>query len=155
MTKCPYCGKDVVLKSATFIYPNHKKAKYWGKVWVCSDYPNCDAYVGCHKGTDIPKGRLANEKLRFYKKEAHKQFDPIWKSGLMSRREAYKWLASMMNLSLDDCHIGMFDISDCQKVIDICKRQDNTVINDYKRDHRTPVFTRGYEKSLSHHHRSH
>ncbi len=129
--KCPYCGAEVVLKDAPFVYHN-TKSKAYGKVWVCSNYPKCNAYVGCHDGTSIPKGRLANPRLRTLKKEAHKQFDPLWKSGLMTRREAYRWLASMLHISIDECHIGMFDVKMCQKVIHLCKEQNNEVLNKYR-----------------------
>lgn len=147
---CPYCGAEVVLKDATFIYTS-RKAKDYSKVWVCSNYPKCDAYVGCHKGTTIPMGRLANARLRTLKKEAHRQFDPLWKSGLMTRKEAYKWLSTMLNIDLDECHIGMFDIKDCQRTIHLCRQQDNPVINEYRKKHygyktKAPVSTHGYNK---------
>ena len=129
--KCPYCGAEVILKDAPFVYHN-TKSKAYGKVWVCSNYPKCNAYVGCHSGTSIPKGRLANPRLRTLKKEAHKQFDPLWKSGLMTRREAYRWLASMLHIDIDECHIGMFDVKMCQKVIHLCKEQNNEVLNKYR-----------------------
>lgn len=142
--KCPYCGANVVLKDATFIYHSNK-AKSYGKLWVCSNYPKCDAYVGCHDHTEIPLGRLANPRLRSLKKEAHRQFDPIWKSGLMSRREAYKWLSDMLKINLEDCHIGMFDIKECQKVIHICSKQNNPQIVEYRDKHfikQPPVISR-------------
>lgn len=144
---CPYCGAVVLLKNASYVY-HSKDSDKWGKVWVCSNFPKCDAYVGCHQGTEIPLGRLANEKLRTLKSEAHRQFDPIWKSGLMSRKEAYKWLATMLNIPTEDCHIGMFDVKMCQKVIALCRKQDNQVINKYRRanNHHTPMFSRGYKK---------
>ena len=94
--RCPYCGGSVKLVSASVVYHSNKYGN--SKVWVCENYPKCDAYVGCHPGTEIPLGRLANAKLRALKVEAHKQFDPIWKSGLMTRREAYKWLADMLHI---------------------------------------------------------
>lgn len=146
--KCPYCGAEAVLKDANFIYQTNQ-SKEWGKVWVCSNYPECDAYVGCHKGTTLPLGRLANEKLRTLKAEAHKQFDPIWKSGLMNRREAYKWLASMLNIPLEECHMGMFDIKMCQQVINLCKKQNNPVINSYK-EREYKMFTRGSNHRKKH-----
>ena len=64
----------------------------------------------------------------------------------MSRKDAYKWLADMLKIDLDDCHIGMFDIKMCQKVIHLCIKQNNEVINEYRRDHNIlrPTFTRGY-----------
>jgi len=128
---CPYCGAEAHIKPASFVYAS-KKSKNWERVWVCDNFPKCDSYVGCHKGTDIPKGRLANSRLRYYKKEAHKAFDPIWQSGLMNRRDSYKWLADMLHISLDDCHIGMFDVKMCQRVISVCNRQDNNAINKYR-----------------------
>jgi len=55
-------------------------------IYLCR---SCDAYVGVHKGTDKPKGRLANAELREYKKKAHSAFDPLWRFGGMMRRQAY------------------------------------------------------------------
>lgn len=150
MNKCPYCGAIVELKDATYIY--HKsQAKSWGKMWVCSNYPKCNSYVGCHKGTTLPLGRLANERLRTLKMEAHKQFDPIWKSGLLSRKEAYKWLADMLDIPQDECHIGMFDIKMCQKVIHLCRQQNNPIINSFREKEgirSNNIFTRGYTKRV-------
>lgn len=146
---CPYCGAKVLLKEANYVY-HSAESKDWGKVWVCSNFPKCDSYVGCHKGTEIPLGRLANERLRTLKAEAHRQFDPIWKSGLMSRKEAYKWLADMLMIPNEECHIGMFDVKMCQKVIQLCKKQDNQVINKYRKTYKVtsdkPMFSRGYKK---------
>lgn len=147
--KCPYCGGKVKLVSASTIYHSNK---YKGNVWVCENYPKCNAYVGCHPGTEIPLGRLADSKLRELKVEAHKQFDPIWKSGLMTRKEAYRWLASMLNLSEEECHIGKFSPDMCKKVIELCCRQDNPEIKEYRLKHygyerQEPIFTRGYDKN--------
>lgn len=147
MLKCPYCGSPARLASPKEVYKHYNKK---GNVWVCSNYPKCDAYVGCHPNTDIPLGRLANSKLRELKKEAHKQFDPLWKSGLMTRNEAYEWLAYMLHITESECHIGMFDEATCNKVIKLCKKQDNEKIREYRREHgleEAPVFTRGYRKS--------
>ena len=142
---CPYCGAEVVLRNATYIYHDNK-SKFYGKVWVCSNYPKCDAYVGCHHGTTIPKGRLANPRLRCLKMEAHKQFDPIWKSGLKKRRQAYKWLAEKLEIPVEECHIGMFDVKDCQRVIHLCRKFDDPLVSQYRKEHYSnrPVFTRGY-----------
>ena len=144
--RCPYCGSQVILKDASFIY-NTSKSKEYGKVWVCNNYPKCDAYVGCHKGTDKPKGRLANPRLRCLKMEAHKQFDPLWKSGLMSRKEAYMWLSNHLNISIEDCHIGMFDVKECQKTIHICRKFSDPLVEEYRREkYSRRTFIRGYEK---------
>lgn len=146
--KCPYCGGKVKLVSASTIY-HSSKFNDKGKIWACENYPKCDAYVGCHPGTEIPLGRLANSKLRSLKVEAHRQFDPIWKCGLMSRKDAYRWLSDMLNIPENECHIGMFSPDMCNKVIQICRRQYNPEIQEYRLKHygyeqSKPVFTRGY-----------
>lgn len=52
---CPYCGKDVLLVNSEVVYgPGHD----YGNMWVCSSYPDCDSYVGCHKGTQNPLGGI-------------------------------------------------------------------------------------------------
>ena len=145
---CPYCNGKAILVPASRVYS--KKYKKKDKVWVCENYPKCNAYVGCHPGTEIPLGRLANEKLRNLKIEAHKQFDPIWKSGLMTRKQAYEWLADMLGILERDCHIGMFSPEMCNRVIRICKRQDNEKIQAYRLEHygyeqEEPIFTRWYK----------
>lgn len=120
ITKCPYCGAKVELKSAYDIYHTNKSKDY-GLVYVCSNYPICDSYVGCHKNSDRPLGRLANPRLRSLKSEAHKQFDKLWKKKIMSRREAYKWLSVALDIPIEECHIGMFDVNMCKKVVYLCK----------------------------------
>lgn len=86
-------------------------------IYVCIP---CDAYVGVHKGTDKALGRLADLELRHWKKEAHSHFDPIWKTGLLPRAGAYVWLSNKMNLHIDLTHIGMMDVEQCKKVIELC-----------------------------------
>jgi len=89
----------------------------YGMIYLCRP---CDAYVGVHKGTDKPLGRLADKELRYWKMAAHEAFDPIWQSKAMKRNEAYKWLAGCMGLKPKETHIGMFDVQQCKKVIKIC-----------------------------------
>ena len=89
-------------------------------IYLCRD---CDAFVGCHSGSDRPLGRLADARLREYKKRAHSCFDRIWKCHFMARSQAYKWLAEAMNLSGQETHIGMFNISQCQQVIQFADKK--------------------------------
>ena len=59
--RCPYCGSPVVLRSADGIYKeNHANTK----LYVCSRYPACDAYVRVHEGTNKPVGSLADHRLK-------------------------------------------------------------------------------------------
>ncbi len=100
--------------------------KDYGMVYLCK---SCKAYVGTHKNN--PKkslGRLANYELRMLKKEAHKYFDYLWQKGLSRgrrkyevRNSAYTWLSHSLDIPKKYCHIGMFDIETCKKVIQLCK----------------------------------
>ena len=110
---CPYCGSQAEYVDSKIIYK-----RSYGMIYHCRE---CDAYVGVHKGTDNPLGRLANKELRHWKRAAHDAFDPIWQSGRMKRRDAYQWLAEQMGLSPEETHIGMFDVRECKKVIELCK----------------------------------
>lgn len=85
------------------------------------------AYVGVHKGTDRPLGRLANAELRYWKKAAHAVFDPLWQRGPFRghRNVAYGWLAQKMNLPIEKTHIGMFDVEQCKKAIQIIRKERN------------------------------
>jgi hypothetical protein len=110
---CPYCGRQAKFVDSKVVY-----GRSYGMIYLCKD---CDAYVGVHKGTDKPLGRLADKELRYWKMAAHDAFDPLWKTKKMKRNQAYKWLAERMRLSPEETHIGMFDIAKCKKVIKICK----------------------------------
>lgn len=115
---CPYCGRQAELVDSKVIYGK----SYGHKVYLCR---NCMAYVGCHKGTDKPLGRLANAELRRWKMEAHAAFDPLWKYGRFKgkRNAAYAWLAQKMGLPVEKTHIGMFDVAECQRAIQIIKHE--------------------------------
>lgn len=110
---CPYCGRKAEYVDSKLIY-----GKSYGMAYWCRP---CDAYVGVHKGTDKPLGRLANAELRRWKMAAHKVFDPLWQYGHFKhqRNAAYAWLAERMQLPREKTHIGMFDVGQCQQAIKI------------------------------------
>ena len=110
---CPYCGYESELVKGDKIYP-HRPDLHSKNFYLCGAD---DAYVGCHGSTTKPLGRLANAHLRKMKSAAHRSFDPLWKSGKISRSEAYKILANRLNVNDADCHIGMFSPFQCQQVI--------------------------------------
>lgn len=115
---CDYCGKPAELVTGDEIYP-HRPDLSRLRFWRCEP---CDAHVGCHRGTTRPLGRLANAELRRAKMAAHAAFDPLWKSGRMSRSEAYAWLADRLGIEADVCHIGMFDVAMCELVCEEVKQ---------------------------------
>ena len=111
---CPYCNEAAELAPSTAVYG---AGRDFGLLWLCQP---CGAWVGCHKGGTLPQGRLANKALRDAKIRAHAAFDPLWKGGEMPRGDAYGWLADHMGLDRRDCHIGMFDVDQCSRVVMIC-----------------------------------
>ena len=40
---------------------------------------------------------------------AHDFFDYLWKTGMMTRKKAYCKLSNYLELSVKDCHIGLFN----------------------------------------------
>jgi hypothetical protein len=121
---CPYCGATAVLVGADVIYPRRRDLahkRFW-KCLACGD-----AYVGCHPGTVQPLGRLADAGLRTAKQRAHAAFDPLWERKMRqgfrksaARSAGYQWLAIELGIPAVDCHIGMFDIAQCERVVAAC-----------------------------------
>ena len=112
MLRC-YCGKPAILKPAAEIYHNPHMTGY---LYVCSNYPKCNSYVGTHPGTKIPLGTLAGPELRRKRILAHKLFDQIWKQGIMSRNQAYVWLSAKLCLPADQTHIALSGEYLCEQV---------------------------------------
>ena len=48
---CPYCGAVSILTDSKVVY-----GKSYGMIYLCRNYPKCDAYVGVHKRTNEPLG---------------------------------------------------------------------------------------------------
>ena len=49
---CPYCGAHAALQKGSYVYGENSKEEY---LYVCTNYPLCDSYVGVHVGTKKPK----------------------------------------------------------------------------------------------------
>lgn len=79
-------------------YTRRKRAKY-----VCY---RCKASVYCHHGTHVPLGYMATAHTRYLRAKAHEAFDPIWKQGLITRDQAYEWLARQLSVTTAYAHIG-------------------------------------------------
>jgi hypothetical protein len=117
---CDYCGDPAMLATGEQIYP-HRPDHAHLVFWRCVP---CDAYVGCHKNSNAkPLGRLANKELRAWKQRAHAAFDPYWKSGRLKRGDAYARLAKTLGIPQSECHIGMFDVAMCKRVVAIIERR--------------------------------
>ena len=116
MLSCDYCDLPCELVSGLTIYPSRPDLA--GKAfWRCVP---CEAWVGCHPGTHKPLGRLADFDLRRAKQDAHAAFDPYWRKHFQHRSTGYSWLATQLGIASKDCHIGMFDVATCRKVVRLC-----------------------------------
>lgn len=110
---CPYCGCPATLVPSRELYPTRPDLQ--GRLyWRCD---RCDAHVGCHKGGCEPMGPLADRKLRQARIAAHQAFDHLWKSGGISRSQAYGNLSVLLKIPPEACHIGQFDLERCREVL--------------------------------------
>lgn len=121
MIVCPYCKSKAIKVTGKVIYPTNRTL--YGRIfWHCKP---CGAYVGCHDGTDIPLGTLADGETRKARHDAHAVFDRIWKDGHMSRHDAYFMMSCA--LFVREFHIGDCDIAMCERVIAISNDYLKTV----------------------------
>lgn len=117
--KCPYCGATVHYRSADGIYKDNARNVM---LYVCSNYPVCDAYVRVHEGTKTPVGTLANAKLRAFRTEEHHYLSKIERKGIMTKEEIYQWIAYKVAALLSQAHIGYMGEYYCGIVIDDSKK---------------------------------
>ncbi len=111
-TTCRFCNGTVELVNNSIFYGREYG---WPLAYACSC---CGARVGCHPGTDIPLGTLADKATMTARKAAHAAFDPLWKGkGPGARSRAYKALSKA--LGTDAAHISWMDATDCLKIVDL------------------------------------
>lgn len=96
--------------------PNHGTKLLWenntyGGLWRCPE-EGCTV-LQWNSSTSTP----ADQETRTARHEAHRIFDPLWKSELIERSALYKELASHMGLSVQETHIGHFSIGQCRAVV--------------------------------------
>ena len=84
---CPKCGKE-----APWVENKMRYGRNFGKSYMCYYCSPCGTYVGCHQNTRKPLGTMADNYTIKLRRNAHHNFDKIWKSGKVSRKEAYRLL---------------------------------------------------------------
>lgn len=110
---CPECDGEMVLRTSRY-----------GLFYGCRAYPQCRCTHGAHPNGE-PLGVPADADTRLARTEAHAVFDTLWKSGRMSRGQAYRWLAGAMGL--DEVHIGAMSGEACARVIRLVEEEARTV----------------------------
>ncbi len=113
--KCNLCGGVVEYIPNKKIYGRSYGSGY------CYHCRECGAYVGTH----VPRPRealgvLANAEMRKKKMDCHAIFDSLWKNG-KQRRSRYKRLATEMQIPVEECHFGYFDLRLLDKALGILK----------------------------------
>ncbi|HEY1956752.1 MAG TPA: zinc-finger-containing protein [Polyangiaceae bacterium] len=110
---CPNNHGPTSLVTGRVVYP-HRPDLYSKHFWRCA---RCTAVTGCHPGTTRPLGVPALPQTRTARGRAHAAFDPLWKSGRMTRGEAYAWISKEMGI--DPLHIGELSERQCEDLIAI------------------------------------
>lgn len=70
--------------------------------------------VKAEPGSELARARQA----------AHRAFDPLWQSGKMSRSNAYSELARRLGLTMAECHMVLFDVATCRRVVEMFLTDD-------------------------------
>jgi hypothetical protein len=127
---CPYCGNMAKLVYGKDIPSYAAREELRDKPYhACLP---CGAWVGCHRGTEVPLGVPASRQLRMLRAAAHEEFDKIWRTRRwakrpnarkMLRRDAYQWLAHKLGIQVKECHIGMMNEEQCRQVIRVCRER--------------------------------
>ena len=112
---CNICGGRVVYIENSCIYG---KSYGSGYCYFCT---KCHAHVGTHKNRPRKAmGILADKPMRAWKMRCHKLFDSMWNNS-KERDFLYNKLAKALDIPIDDCHFGYFDICMLQKAYRIIK----------------------------------
>jgi hypothetical protein len=105
---CPDCATFMELRASPY--------KGSGVYYRCPD-PDCGRGThGAHPDGG-PLGVPASEPTKQARIRAHEAFDTFWKGMAMRRGDAYRWLAKMLDLPVEHCHIGQFTILQCEQVV--------------------------------------
>lgn len=120
---CPYCGAAAICRPASTVY-GADTIDPKSYLYLCSNWPSCDAYVSAHRKDLRPMGTLANGELRHKRILAHRALKKLQKDRHMDKWAAYIWLQANLKLDESHAHIGMFSNQMCDQVISLCRTTD-------------------------------
>lgn len=98
------------------------RKSHFGQFWGCTTFPKCRGSHGAHED-GRPLGVPANKETKRLRVKAHEVFDKIWKSGEMTRGDAYIWMQQVLELKPEEAHIGRFSAEDCRRLIAATERR--------------------------------
>lgn len=109
--RCPECGGEF----------REQFLAEWGR--ILRECRSCTVRQWCDREGNAT-GTPANVYLRKFRMKAHDVFDRLWRSGKMTRKGAYKWLAQAMNRQF--VHMAELSTLECDQVVKLaseeCKR---------------------------------
>lgn len=100
---CPDCGSEMRLRDGPF-----------RQFYSCPRFPRCRGSHGAHSD-GRPLGVPGDEKTKAARKRAHAALKKI--ETLIGKSGAYRWLSIVMHVEPDECHIGVFDVAQCDRVV--------------------------------------
>jgi len=116
---CPLCKAPMRLRTTQkFRYPNGDPRKFWS----CSTWPKCNGIHGAHPD-GRPLGVPGDAETKKARQRAHAAFDALWKDHVWSKGQGYAWLRGKLGLTRATCHIAMFDIETCERVVEVCRKE--------------------------------
>ena len=110
--QCPRCQAQARLTDSRAVH-----GRSFGLLWLCTNWPQCQRYVGVHKGTTVPLGALADRPTRLARARAHARLDPLWRTGRVDRSTVYRALGDVMGWPTAKAHIAMLDRAECAAVV--------------------------------------
>ena len=110
---CPECGAPLVRKEGQH-----------GIFYGCSTWrwTGCTGSHSAHQSSGKSMGTPAVQDVKEARHKAHTQFDALWTTGQMSRKQAYVWLQKVMRLTKRDAHFAKFSLDQCQQAVAEIKR---------------------------------
>ncbi len=119
---CKYCQTETEYVSSLAVYRED-----FGMIHLCPK-KGCGAYCGCLPNSDQSVGTTAMKPLRDLRITCHHWFDPLVeiRAKVDGKRKAAqinarKWLSSLLDIDIQETHIGYFNESLCERTIEICK----------------------------------
>ena len=118
---CPYCGGKAILRPVLYLFGDEVNTGSSEHYYVCTNYPECDAYIACYHGNFAPKGRLADAWLRHRRNVAHRYIKLIVSSGIMLQKNIYPTIAAKLGVSLENAHVRFSTNYSIEKIIAILR----------------------------------
>jgi ssDNA-binding Zn-finger/Zn-ribbon topoisomerase 1 len=125
---CPECGANMVLRRTDkFKWKNGEGRLFFG----CSNFPKCHGIHGAHPDGS-PLGIPGNKETKLARNAAHLALDALIEQQGWAKKGAYAWLGLRLGIPREkvrqECHIAMFDVATCAKVVAICTERLNANI---------------------------